>query len=526
LLGNWDAFEADLRGPKDVPEGTLRVVVPHALGQQRLVGPLIDYLRRHERVTVEWLLHDGTPDFIAQGIDCAVHVGAVEDPSLVAVKIAEVRRIVVAAPSLLQGKPLPLHPAELQALPWLALQTFYRSEVALIHHGSKGGDRGEEHRFPIQPRLGTDSLFALRNATLLGLGASIASTWLVADDVADGRLLHLAPEWCASPLPVYLVYPYSNFYPAKLRRFVEALREGCPRAWACRCRSACIAINSGAGCLYPAWARGLFDALFELKRATGLFRPCRAGAGRSAASAGPGPGPAGHLSPAWPGRAPPTRPGTRRRGGARAAARRRPPVCRARRPAARTGPARFPLCARCRRPALGSFFQVVRGAKGRAEQPALGLRKTQVAGAHRAHVGAGEFGRRQIGRYGGQLGLHGARHGRQRGGANRIQQSLAAVEMPVGRIGRHARAPGGFAQHHGLGPAGAGQLHTGFQQGAPQVPVAVSTAGWRGLGALDMACYVFMWTVFIIFVILLWTVYTILLIGSPRKPSKPLFGPV
>jgi DNA-binding transcriptional LysR family regulator len=228
LLGNWDAFEADLRGPKDVPEGTLRVVVPHALGQQRLVGPLVDYLRRHERVTVEWLLHDGTPDFIAQGIDCAVHVGAVEDPSLVAVKIAEVRRIVVAAPSLLQGKPLPQHPAELQALPWLALQTFYRSEVTLIHHGSKDGDRSEEQRIAIQPRLGTDSLFALRNATLLGLGASIASTWLVANDVADGRLLHLAPEWCASPLPVYLIYPYSNFYPAKLRRFVEALREGLP----------------------------------------------------------------------------------------------------------------------------------------------------------------------------------------------------------------------------------------------------------------------------------------------------------
>jgi DNA-binding transcriptional LysR family regulator len=226
LLGNWEALEADLRGTQEVPEGTLRVVVPHALGQQQLVGPMVDYLRRHERVTVEWLLHDGTPDFIAQGIDCAVHVGAVEDPSLVAVKIAEIRRIVVAAPSLLQGKPPPLQPAELQALPWLALQTFYRNEVTLTRRHA--GRDSEEFRFPIRPRLGTDSLFALRNATLLGLGASIASSWLVGDDVAEGRLLHLAPQWCATPLPVYLIYPYSSFYPAKLRRFVEALREGLP----------------------------------------------------------------------------------------------------------------------------------------------------------------------------------------------------------------------------------------------------------------------------------------------------------
>jgi DNA-binding transcriptional LysR family regulator len=201
-------------------------VVPHALGQQQLVGAMVDYLRRHERVTVEWLLHDGTPDFISQGIDCAVHVGAVEDPSLVAVKIAEIRRIVVAAPSLLQGKPAPMHPVDLQTLPWLALQTFYRNEVVLMRRHAD--QRREEHRFAIRPRLGTDSLFALRNATLLGLGASIASTWLVADDVAGGRLLHLAPQWCAEPLPVYLIYPYSSFYPAKLRRFIEALRESLP----------------------------------------------------------------------------------------------------------------------------------------------------------------------------------------------------------------------------------------------------------------------------------------------------------
>jgi len=119
-----------------------------------------------------------------------------------------------------------LQPAELQALPWLALQTFYRNEVTLTRRHA--GRDSEEFRFAIRPRLGTDSLFALRNATLLGLGASIASSWLVGDDVAEGRLLHLAPQWCAAPLPVYLIYPYSSFYPAKLRRFIEALREGLP----------------------------------------------------------------------------------------------------------------------------------------------------------------------------------------------------------------------------------------------------------------------------------------------------------
>lgn len=53
--------------------------------------------------------------------------------------------------------------------------------------------------------------------------------------------------------------------------------------------------------------------------------------------------------------------------------------------------------------------------------------------------------------------------------------------MAVSRIECHARAPGGFAQHHGLRPAGAGLLHTGVQQGTPQVAVAVGAMGLRCL---------------------------------------------
>lgn len=218
LLGSWEAFESDLRGSHDVPEGTLRVMAPHAFGQQQLVAPLAEYLRRYPRVAVEWLLHDGTPNFIADGIDCAIHVGTVGDPAVVAVKMAEVARIVVAAPSVLGAVPLPSHAAELSALPWLALRTFYRNEISLQHRD------GEQLRLPLQPRISTDSLFALRNAALMGLGVCVASAWAVADDVKAGRLLHLLPEWHAAPLPMYLLYPYAQFYPAKLRRFAEVVR--------------------------------------------------------------------------------------------------------------------------------------------------------------------------------------------------------------------------------------------------------------------------------------------------------------
>ena len=225
LIAAWDSFESDLRGAGAEPEGTLRVVAPHAFGQNLLVGPLAEYLRRHPRMSVDWLLHDRAPDFIADAVDCAIHVGEVNDPQLVAIKLAEVPRIVVAAPSVLGDGPTPSHAKDLAALPWLALRSFYRTDITLTHDQS-----GERYTVPIVPRLSTDSLYATCNATLLALGVSVVSAWAVAADLAAGRLVHLTPQWRASPLPMHLVYPYARHYPAKLRRFVEAMRESVPGA--------------------------------------------------------------------------------------------------------------------------------------------------------------------------------------------------------------------------------------------------------------------------------------------------------
>lgn len=223
LLASWASFEADLRGAQQEPEGTLRVAMPHAFGQEMFIGPLAAFLREHPRVSVEWLLQDDVRDFIAAGIDCAIQVGQPADPAVVAIKLAEVPRIVVAAPSLLNGAAVPTEPAELAALPWLALQMYYRNELALTHDLT-----GETRRIAIRPRVSTDSLYALRSAALLGMGACAGSAWVLSDDIACGRLLHLAPHWQAAPLPVYLTYPQARFYPSRLMRFAARMREMVP----------------------------------------------------------------------------------------------------------------------------------------------------------------------------------------------------------------------------------------------------------------------------------------------------------
>lgn len=226
LLENWSQFETDLRGAQHEPEGLLRVAVPHAFGQEKFVVPLAAFLRRHPRVSVEWLLQDDVRLAFANGADCALQVSEPTDPALVAIKVSDVARFVVAAPDLMQGMArMPQTPAELTTLPWLALQHYYRNEVRLTHVTS-----GQQTRVAIRPVVSTDSLYALRSAAVLGLGACVGSAWLLADDIEQGRLVKIVPQWQAAPLPVFISYPYARYYPSRLQRFVAFMREAVPQA--------------------------------------------------------------------------------------------------------------------------------------------------------------------------------------------------------------------------------------------------------------------------------------------------------
>lgn len=226
LIAGWQEFESEIRGAVDEPVGMLRVVAPHAFGQQQLVTPLAAYLARYPRMTVDWTLHDRTPDFIGEGIDCAIRVGDITDPSVVAIRLGDVPRIVVAAPALLDGGALPAHPDELARLPWIAVSHFYRDEVTLTH-----ARHGETARLDIRPRLYTDNLYAMRNAVVLGVGAAIGSRWALREELEAGRLVQLVPEWQAAPLPIWLIYPPARFYPARLRRFIDIMRVAVPQAF-------------------------------------------------------------------------------------------------------------------------------------------------------------------------------------------------------------------------------------------------------------------------------------------------------
>ncbi|MFT7772070.1 LysR family transcriptional regulator [Roseateles sp.] len=218
LAAEWEDFEHSLRAEPARPAGLLRVQVPHAFGQEHLIAPLVRALQDAPGLRVDWLLNDAAPNFIEQGLDCAIRVGGRAEGAVVAIPLARVPRVLVASPELLAGRSFE-EPESLAELPWIAISTFYRQELQLER------DDGVRQRLPIRPVLATDSLYATREAARLGLGAALLSGWAVHQDIADGRLVHLLPRWRGPALPVQLLYPNPPTPPARLRYFIEAMRR-------------------------------------------------------------------------------------------------------------------------------------------------------------------------------------------------------------------------------------------------------------------------------------------------------------
>ena len=215
LLAGWEAVEERHAGDGAALAGTVRTVAPVGLGQTRLGPAVAAFLEAHPKVSIEWRLTDRPIRFAEEGCDCWIRIGPIADERLVVRELARVERLVVAAPA-----PARAHAdGSLEAMPWLALGPFEGARIELFGAG------GERRAFTVRPRFATDSLFALRDAALAGLGAAILPRWLVARELAEGALVDVAPAWRAARLPVTLAVAAGPGRPARIGAFAEAVAE-------------------------------------------------------------------------------------------------------------------------------------------------------------------------------------------------------------------------------------------------------------------------------------------------------------
>ncbi len=218
LLEQLDALEVDIAGTANEPVGHLRVTAPTDFGG-RFVTPVLERLQReHPRLTVELILGSSFNDIVAQNIDVAIRIGQLPDSSLLSTKLAEVPRVLVAAPEYLAKRGTPKRPEDLRQHDFI----FYsaQNEHAPIVFAD-----------PELPTVHMKGCFTVNNVSAIaslverGVGIHMGPRWAHQEALDGGRLVELLPQFPLRAYPLRAVFAPAVYQPAKLKRFVAAMAE-------------------------------------------------------------------------------------------------------------------------------------------------------------------------------------------------------------------------------------------------------------------------------------------------------------
>ena len=154
-----------------------------------------------------------------------MRVGDLPDSSLVSTRLADNRRLCVAAPGYLKRAGMPKHPDELGRHACLTLS----SEASQVRGWAFQVDGTVQHVRPVG-RLDCSDGQVLHDWCVAGLGLAWRSTWEVEADLAAGRLVSVLDGFAAPPNGIYAVFPRSRHLPLRTRLWVEHLRANYGRS--------------------------------------------------------------------------------------------------------------------------------------------------------------------------------------------------------------------------------------------------------------------------------------------------------
>jgi DNA-binding transcriptional LysR family regulator len=217
LRESADAFDELAQGIAS-PRGTLRIAAPFDYGSSVIVPVVTELTRRYPRIEVVLNLSDRATN--QQESDLAIRVGWLEASSRQARRVGSFQQWLVCAPRLSEALSRVRQPEDLAELPFVANVSL---PEPLVWRFTR--DAGGQRTVRMRSTIATDATTAVLAAVIAGAGLSVLPDYVVAQEVASGRLCHVRPDWKLRSGGIHVVFPAARFRPAKIGRFVELLLE-------------------------------------------------------------------------------------------------------------------------------------------------------------------------------------------------------------------------------------------------------------------------------------------------------------
>lgn len=219
ILDDQLALEEEIRSGVSLLAGDLRITAPVDFGT-RFVVPVVCQLQElAPELSVQLLLGSPFESLLENDLDVAVRIGELPDSSLIAKRLGDNRRVLVASPEYLDKQGTPT------SLEQLAAHNFILYSSGQARSDIEFSDGSRYSHLKIRSNLTVNSVAAIRRLVLQGKGIHLGPLWVFAEDIEAGRLVRLLPDRPLRSFPVHAVYPERSYLPVKVKEFIRLLSD-------------------------------------------------------------------------------------------------------------------------------------------------------------------------------------------------------------------------------------------------------------------------------------------------------------
>ncbi|MDB4989254.1 MAG: LysR family transcriptional regulator [Myxococcaceae bacterium] len=218
VLSAFDGMIHELTERSPHPSGRVRLSVPVVFGRLFIAPLVAEFLGQHPNVAAELAFNDRYVNLVEEGFDLAIRVGVPADTSARGRKLADGGRRLVASPSYLRARGVPLRPKDLKDHECLVHRD--STEASLWRFGRQSGSELPVH---VRGRIAANNSEALLLMAKQGLGIALLGDWLVEADLKKKSLVCLLADYQTPPAPVFALTPPGRYTSPCVRALVDHL---------------------------------------------------------------------------------------------------------------------------------------------------------------------------------------------------------------------------------------------------------------------------------------------------------------
>ncbi len=222
VLAEIDEADLSAAGEGMAPHGVLTVTAPVMFGT-RILRPIVgEFLRKYPAVQVRYLLLNRMTNLAEEGIDVGLRIAALQDSTLIALRIGEVSRVLCASPAYLARRPAPATISDLAGHDCIAIEPTSAEDIWSF---PPLPGRKMARTVRIRPRLMVNADEAAVSAAVDGEGVVRILNYKIQQEVLDGRLVVLLSNDQPPPVPVHLIASEHRLALSKVRAFMDFAGE-------------------------------------------------------------------------------------------------------------------------------------------------------------------------------------------------------------------------------------------------------------------------------------------------------------